>query len=117
MTALPLRVYADGGGVAYAVVVNLNAPSVFVGPVECGVIRYIREGKPQEIELPGTLILHQQQQFVGSLDIGFTDAFGSRHDAWQPINAASGPVKITDRLHWRCKKCRVHPTDEPRQRR
>ncbi len=116
LTWIPLRVNAHGGGVAYAVTINLNAPQVVVGPIECGVIPFVREDKTMEVTLPGGLIVHQMSRFVGSIAVGFTDGFGKRHDALQPISSASGPIKITDRLHWHCKACRVHPTD-PRESR
>lgn len=65
------------------------------------VIRYLREGLQEEVLLPGNL----GPGAAGQLEIRFVDVFGNEHEAWQPVNCASGPLKTTDRLRWWCKRC------------
>jgi hypothetical protein len=104
---IPIRVYADGEGLAYGVIVNLASSE----PRMLGntVIRLVRVGSSSEGRLPGNL----NSPFGGDLELIFTDAFGKHHKAWQSVSCASGPLKTTDWLHWYCDKCRVHPYDKP----
>ncbi len=101
-SSIPVRVHADGGGIAYNVIINLVSPNLPMPAT--GKSRYLREGKPEDVSLQGNL----PNPFGGELDIGFTDVLGSRHNGWQPVNCASGPLKTTGHLQWRCTKCRVH---------
>jgi hypothetical protein len=102
---IPVRVFAHGGGVAYNVLVNLTSSALPMPAI--GGMPSLREGGPGQIVLRGGL----PTPFIGKLEIGFFDALGGRHEAWHTVNCASGPLKPTDWLHWRCKGCRVHPTD------
>ncbi len=103
---IPVRVHAHGGGVAYNVIINLKS-SVLPIPAIADVIPTLREGASADTVLLGSFSVG----FLGELEIGFIDVFGKRHEAWHTVNCASGPLKPTDWLHWRCKSCRVHPTD------
>jgi hypothetical protein len=102
---IPVRVFAHGGGVAYNVGINLFSSALPMPSI--GTAPSLREGAPGEIVLRGGL----PARFIGRLEIGFFDVFGGRHEAWHTVNCASGPLKPTDWLHWRCLNCRVHPTD------
>jgi hypothetical protein len=104
---IPIRLHADGEGIAYGVIINLASSE----PKALGttVIRNVRVGSPGEGYLPG----HLPTPFGGDLELVFTDAYGKHHKAWQSVNSASGPLKVTDWLHWYCDDCRVHPYDKP----
>lgn len=106
VTSTPVRVYVDGRGIAYNVLIDLRTT---VGLIPANtVIRYLREGLWDEVLLPGNL----GPGATGQLEIRFVDVFGDEHEAWQPVSCASGSLKTTDRLWWRCKRCRVHPSEK-----
>ncbi len=108
---IPVRVYAHGGGVAYNVLINLTSSALPMPAI--GGIPSLRECAPGQIALRGGL----PPRFIGRLEIGFFDVFGGRHEAWHTVNCASGPLKPTDWLHWRCNDWRVHPIDTEQQSR
>ena len=104
VSSTPVRVYVDGGGIAYNVLIDLRT-AVGLIPAD-RVVRYLREGVWDEVLLPANL----GPGAAGELEIRFVDVFGDEHEAGQPVSCASGPLKTTDRLRWRCKRCRVHPS-------
>ena len=106
VSSTPVRVYVDGRGIAYNVLIDIRT-TVGLIPAD-RVIRYLREGLWEEVLLP----VNFSAGAAGELEIRFIDVFGDEHEAWQPVSAASGPLKASDRLRWRCKRCRVHPSHE-----
>ena len=106
VSSTPVRVYVDGRGIAYNVLIDIRT-AVGLIPAD-SVIRYLREGLWEEVLLPGNL----GSSAAGQLEIRFVDVFGDEHEARQPVSTASGPLKASDRLRWRCKRCRVHPSHE-----
>jgi len=102
----PVRVFVDGRGIAYNVLIDVRTAAGLI-PAD-RLIRYLREGLWEEVLLPGNLGSGAE----GYLEIRFVDVFGNEHEGWQPVSSALGPLKTSDRLRWRCKRCRIHPTHE-----
>jgi hypothetical protein len=104
-----LEVYADGGGYAFNVIVNLlqvgSTTGVNVQTPTVSVIRYLRQGVSKQIALASVV----GPGFGGYLAVVFTDTFGILHSARQAVNAASGQLGTTAAMEWLCGDgCRVH---------
>jgi len=106
---LSVDIYADGGGYAFNVIVNIDQANSSTGqntqlPGQ-NVLRYLREGPPKRVGFATRV----SQPFGGYLTMRFKDLFGIWHTARQSVNAATGQLATTDAIQWTCDTdCRVH---------
>jgi hypothetical protein len=107
---LATDIYADGGGYAFNVVLNIDQTNSTTGHntrlLGQTVLRYLREGPAKRIDFK----THLAEGFQGDFKLTFKDTFGIIHTARQAVKVGAGDkLDTTDAIEWTCgTDCRVH---------